>query len=244
MTRVEFMTELASLLQDISVEERVEAMQYYNNYFDDAGEDQEETIIEQLGSPAKVAAEVKAGLGNHDGESAEYRETGYADTRFEYRDIPARRDEDTEQSKGTSYNYEKSTEVEVKKAPWTNKPLKIALIVLLILVAAPIVIPIVAGVAAAVAGILIAVFAVFIALVVASAAVAIAGVALFVAGLMNLISHLAVGLALTGSGLIVTVLGVIATIASVRLCFIVYPGMIRGLVWLCKKPFQRGKAVA
>ena len=39
MNRIEFMTELASLLQDIPVEERKDAMQYYNDYFDDAGED-------------------------------------------------------------------------------------------------------------------------------------------------------------------------------------------------------------
>ena len=37
MNRIEFMTELAALLQDISAEERIEAMQYYNDYFDDAG---------------------------------------------------------------------------------------------------------------------------------------------------------------------------------------------------------------
>lgn len=36
MNRIEFMTELASLLQDIPVEERKDAMQYYNDYFDDA----------------------------------------------------------------------------------------------------------------------------------------------------------------------------------------------------------------
>ena len=37
MNRIGFMTQLAALLQDVSVEERREAMQYYNYYFDDAG---------------------------------------------------------------------------------------------------------------------------------------------------------------------------------------------------------------
>lgn len=32
MNRIEFMTELAALLQDVPVEERREAMQYYNDY--------------------------------------------------------------------------------------------------------------------------------------------------------------------------------------------------------------------
>ena len=48
MNRIEFMTELASLLQDIPVEERKDAMQYYNDYFDDAGEEQEQQVIEEL----------------------------------------------------------------------------------------------------------------------------------------------------------------------------------------------------
>ena len=39
MNRVEFMTELASLLQDVPVEERREAMRYYNDYFDEAGKE-------------------------------------------------------------------------------------------------------------------------------------------------------------------------------------------------------------
>ena len=35
MNRIGFMTQLAALLQDVPVEERREAMQYYNDYFDD-----------------------------------------------------------------------------------------------------------------------------------------------------------------------------------------------------------------
>ena len=37
MNRIGFMTQLAALLLDVPVEERREAMQYYNDYFDDAG---------------------------------------------------------------------------------------------------------------------------------------------------------------------------------------------------------------
>ena len=86
MNRIQFMLELAALLQDISVEERTEAMKYYNDYFDEAGEENEAEIIRELGSPAKVAAEIKAGLGGKAGEEGEFRETGYTDTRFEHRE--------------------------------------------------------------------------------------------------------------------------------------------------------------
>lgn len=39
MNRVQFMEQLKKLLSDISEEERQEALEYYESYFDDAGED-------------------------------------------------------------------------------------------------------------------------------------------------------------------------------------------------------------
>ena len=42
MSRTEYMRELDALLQGISKEEREEAMQYYNDYFDDDGSENEE----------------------------------------------------------------------------------------------------------------------------------------------------------------------------------------------------------
>ena len=62
MNRIEFMTELAALLQDVPVEERREAMQYYNDYFDEAGEENEEQVIREFGAPEEVAENIKADL--------------------------------------------------------------------------------------------------------------------------------------------------------------------------------------
>lgn len=62
MSRLEFMKQLARLLDDLPREEKIEILKYYNGYFDDAGEENEAAIIEELGSPERVAAEVKAGV--------------------------------------------------------------------------------------------------------------------------------------------------------------------------------------
>ena len=62
MNRVQFMEQLKKLLSDISEEERQEALEYYESYFDDAGEDQEAEVIRELGSPGKVAAIIKEQL--------------------------------------------------------------------------------------------------------------------------------------------------------------------------------------
>lgn len=53
MNRTEYMRQLESLLQNISATEREEALQYYNEYFNDAGPENEQNVIEALGNPAK-----------------------------------------------------------------------------------------------------------------------------------------------------------------------------------------------
>lgn len=58
MNRAAFMQQLENLLQNISVAERQEALQYYNDYFDDAGVENEEEVIENLGSPASIAENI------------------------------------------------------------------------------------------------------------------------------------------------------------------------------------------
>lgn len=60
MNRIEFMQQLEMLLADISEAERADAIKYYNDYFDDAGVENEAGVIEQLGSPEQVAQNIKA----------------------------------------------------------------------------------------------------------------------------------------------------------------------------------------
>ena len=61
MGRKEFMEQLAALLGDISPQEREEALDYYERYFDEAGDDLQQAI-DHLGSPQKVAQDIKSGL--------------------------------------------------------------------------------------------------------------------------------------------------------------------------------------
>lgn len=53
------MAQLEILLQNISYVEREEALQYYNDYFDDAGAENEQSVIEALGNPARVAENIR-----------------------------------------------------------------------------------------------------------------------------------------------------------------------------------------
>ena len=54
------MAELSSQLSRIDAQERAEAIAFYNEYFEDAGVENEQSVIKELGSPSKVAAQIKA----------------------------------------------------------------------------------------------------------------------------------------------------------------------------------------
>ena len=60
MTKTEFLSRLAEELKGISAEEREEALNYYSEYLDEAGEENEEAAIEELGGPEKVARIIRA----------------------------------------------------------------------------------------------------------------------------------------------------------------------------------------
>lgn len=55
MNREEFFRRLEYLLQSIPESERMDALAYYNDYFDDAGIENEQRVIQELGSPEDVA---------------------------------------------------------------------------------------------------------------------------------------------------------------------------------------------
>ena len=189
MNRIEFMEELSGLLQDIPEEDRMDALNYYNDYFDDAGAENEKNVIDEL-------EDGKAGM-----------------------------------------------PMEQDNKPWTNKWLKMILIVAIILVGCPVIVPAAIGLLAAIAGILIAAFAFFIAIVIGFAAIVIVAIVLTAAGIGSMFVNIGAGLALFGAGMILIAVGAIGTVAGIRLCIIVFPGMIRGIVWILRKPFHR-KAVA
>ncbi len=59
MTKQEFMYRLAQQLISLPPEERVCALKFYDEYFADAGEENWEAVLRDLGSPEEVARTIK-----------------------------------------------------------------------------------------------------------------------------------------------------------------------------------------
>lgn len=60
MTKYEFLGDLSRLLKDLPEEERKQALHYYEDYFADAGEDNEQEVLNELDSPENIAELIKA----------------------------------------------------------------------------------------------------------------------------------------------------------------------------------------
>ena len=62
MTRTEYLTQLELYLKKLPEADRIEAMDYFRELFDDAGVEGEEELIASLGTPKEAAHEVLSNL--------------------------------------------------------------------------------------------------------------------------------------------------------------------------------------
>ncbi len=58
MTRKEFLDDLNNRLKRLPEQERLDAIKFYEEYFDDAGVENEQKVIEELRSPAHIASKI------------------------------------------------------------------------------------------------------------------------------------------------------------------------------------------
>ncbi len=239
MNRQEFLERLRILLGDLSEEEREEAVQYYEDYFADAGPEMEEQIIKELGSPEKVALMIREGLRGEDAGDA-YAENGFFQSRYDDREVPA--DYTTSSGyTGKEESYRGYGDRQPERRPWTSRTLKVILIILIICVGFPVVIPIVGGAVAGLFGLIAGAFGIFFAFVIFSFCIAVCGVAMAVAGVTVMFSSISAGFLVCGIGLLLLSAGILLTVFSVRLCCVMVPSIFRVLTGVTRRLFYRGK---
>lgn len=265
------MTELESLLSDIPLEEREEALQYYNGYFEDAGEEQEQEIIKELGSPEKVAQIIKAALNTGEadnGEQGYYTEHGYQSTvnqekRYEMVGSGNRMTgssqnrNDSNRASGSANGNNSAGQTNNSSdsnsqqgtantdygadnaAGQHERNTRLALIILVCIVASPVILPVIGTVI----GLIAAIIGVIIGCGIAGIAMIICGIALFIVGLLKIAVPF-MGMLFCGSGLVVFGIGMLLTLACVILCKNVLPAFIKWIINICRKPFQNRSVAA
>ena len=207
MNRNEYMAALRRALSVLPEEERASALRYYEEYFDDAGPENEQRVIADLGAPETVAEQILA----------------------DYRELTAVPHQDAGGMAGKP------------KRRWRGVPPW--LLVVLVLLAIPVGVPLIGGLAigavGTVAGLLIAAVAVVLAFVVVlPLTLLVAGVALcgFSFALWGMPASAVTTL---GCGLALFALGVLVTLLMIKLCTLFVPPLVRGIVAIIRWPFNK-----
>jgi len=225
MNRIEFISRLETLLQDMPTQEREDAIAYYNDYFDDAGSENEQDVIASLGSPEKVAATIKAVQKDDGRDEGEFSENGFN-------------------------GYENTSKDEIiskAQAGQENKFSKnngmLILLIILAVFGLPIWGGLLIGFLGTVFGLLVAFGAVLFSAVVAGFALAVTGVILVVSGIVTMFLSPLSGLAMCGVGMILAGISIGLIVFGIQVLVKAIPAIIRGVVNLIKKLFGKGKTV-
>lgn len=230
MNREEYLKRLEELLSDISESERAEAVDFYRSYFEDAGEDQEESVIEALGTPEKLAGSIRSGLLDKTAEGLEYGEKGVFDEGDSCNVTQYR----GQGKQGASENAARKE----KDNGW-----KIAFFVVL----AILLFPVWAGIAGALFGILVGfvtvIFALIVSLGVIAVAMFISGVLLLILSVVKCFTAPLAALFLAGLSCLFLGLSILSALLLGVVCVKFIPWLIRGFVAICQIPFRKKVAV-
>lgn len=212
MNRVDFMKQLESLLQNISPGEREEALQYYNEYFNDAGAENEQAVIEALGNPAKVAENIKRDI-NGGGDAGYQKPQNRA--MIQYQQTAA------------------STQQEPQKEGIPTWALVLIIIGGILL--SPAAFGIASGALGTLVGIIVGWFALIFGFGITALALFVVLLVLLVVGIMCMWADPLAGVALLGGGLVCGALGILFLMLTVAMAGIVTPAVFSGICKLFNK---------
>lgn len=218
MNKEEFLRQLEQLLSGITEEERADAVAFYRSYFEDAGEENEASIIEELESPQKVAESILKDLG--------------IDGKGSYNTF-ANRDAE----------YYKNVNATINNLTGQPKKDNTGMVVLAIVVAvltSPLWVTLLATLACVLFAVVCVIFAVAVSVVAVMVSLIFVGFILLGIGISLLFAgNPAVGIGLLGGGFLVLALGMLAVLLVVWVLGAFLPWACKGIYHLCKKPFDK-----
>lgn len=224
MNREKFLKELDFLLQDILDEERSEALLYYQNYFDEAGSENEEQIINELQSPERVAALIKAGLNSSFENSIEYSENSMGNSNYN------RSYEVIERENKIISNTKNDAKNKYNGNPERNRILMITLIGLAIVCLSPLI----GGAFGVLVGIVGVAFSIIVVLASFSFASIISAIFFIIQGASVIVKFPGAGLISIGGGVILIGLALVF-LKLIKKCLSLAPKIFRWITDVCRK---------
>lgn len=222
MDKREFLDRLQAQLAGLTSEERTEALEYYEEYFADAGKENEEDVLLSLGSPEQVAQQIKDGL--HKAEEGMFTESGYRE-KVEADNPPGVRGSAAQDGERRGMGGGRRQREEKEKGGRSSG--MIVLLIVLGILASPVIIALGAAVIGAAVGILGALFGVIVAMIAVVLVLFLAGVGLFIAGFPVLFHNPFAGIVCIAVGCFMIALFLLMVVALVAISGKFFPWLIR-----------------
>ncbi len=228
MNRKEYLRRLSYLLQDLPEEEYRDALEYYEDYFEEAGPEREQEVIRELGRPERIAAMIRDSVKEKDGEW-EYTENGYYNKRYDdHNQMPGQ----TQKKKKESWHMKGSRNRNI-----------ILLIVILVLASGaiiPAVLGLILGIGGGVLGLAGGILGIAAAACASCAGLLIGGIAVIISGIVKMFAAAPTGFLLLGCGCIMTAVGLFLLMFAVWFIGGLLPKLIRWIVGVFRRLLHRG----
>lgn len=235
MTKKEFMRELERGLSKIPENEKIDALNYYEDYFADAGIGDDRLVPESMGTPEEIAKQIIEEV-VHKEETGEYFDENVdrKSESSEYIPYYKRGENNSSAEQRRNYSNSETYNTQTKGTDYKNNDAKVVAIILLVITS-----PIWGSIAIAV---LSCIFAVVVALGAVVFGLGVSGIALVITAFLS--STFAGGFLLAGTGLILFAVAMLMIIPLVLFCVKFLPWVIGGIVKQCKRLFGNGKEQA
>ena len=255
MSRWEFMRQLEELLFDISPSEREEALQYYNDYFNDAGRENEQEVIKALCSPEQVAKIVREGL-NEAAGTGEFTENGFTSGNTGNLNAIVKRPENTQKTgddalgsnaQSTASNGRmqdadsREPQKQTEKGQQKDKMPTWAIVLIIIgcIFLSPVILGFAGSALAAIAGVIVGILALVFGIGAATIALYVSAVLLIISGFGVIFTSPLIAIGLIGAGLICGALGILFMMLTVFLAGTCIPGICKGIAYIFGKLFGK-----
>ncbi len=213
MSRDEFMRELEYLLSDISEDEKADAIEYYRDYLEEAGEEHEEEVIKSFGSPERIASIIRSDIFGDLEDGGDFTEKGYEDKRFKDPNYQMAKRYELPEVSDYQTEYENESFGGPGKegiSPERNRTVRLILWIVLIIVASPALLGIGGGIIGLVSGFFGILLAAVVGVGAATFALLLAGAAMIVAGIVAMVLRPLSGVLLLGLGILFLGIGLLA----------------------------------
>lgn len=223
MNKSEFMNELEALLSDIPAAEREEALQYYIDYFEDAGEENEQDVLKTLGTPGQVADTIRKDIKSESVSDSVTPEDHKLAKSGQFTD---------KENHNTAQANEINTDAIKKSNPEQSRGR--TLMTVLLILGAPLWIPLLIAFAAVVFSLAIAWFAIVLSFYLVAIILILLLPVLGVVAILCIPESVAVAAAVLGVGMICAAVGMVFMVVATAMAWLIIP-VTNGVLKLLKK---------